>query len=284
MNYTIQLPTSQKPLSLADLLEKQWLVPRKVRHLLRMRKNCLVNGAVAEFHQIVQAGDTLTVILEEADYNYQPLQLGQAKNVKVLYEDSHLIVVDKPAGIKTHPNEPGEKGTLMNDLAAYLAPSQSRPYVVHRLDQETSGTLLFAKNPLVLPLLSRLLEEKQIYRRYQALVKGEISRDLTITKKIGRDRHNRRKRVIDPRGGQIAVTHVEVFSHTPKESRIFCILETGRTHQIRVHLAALGHPIIGDPLYGKQTAPRLMLHAYQMSLKHPFTEETIEITANPGLW
>lgn len=284
MNYTIPLPASQVAISLTDLLEKQWLIPRKVRHLLRMRKNCLVNGEVADFRQEVHAGDAITLILEETDYNYQPLLPGTAAKIKVLYEDEYLIVVDKPAGIKTHPNNAGETGTLMNDLAAYLAPSQSRPYVVHRLDQETSGTILFAKNPLVLPLLSRLLEEKQIYRRYQAVVQGTLLQDLTITKKIGRDRHDRRKRVIDPRGGQTAVTHVEVLTHTAKESRIFCVLETGRTHQIRVHLAACGHPIIGDPLYGKQSAKRLMLHAYQMSLKHPFTDETLEITADPGLW
>ena len=175
---------------------------------------------------------------------------------------------------------------MANHLAAYLAPQGQRPYVVHRLDTATSGALLFAKSPLILPLLGRLLEEKQIARRYQAVVAGNLSHNRTIMKKIGRSRHDRKKRIIDEARGQYAVTHVEVASHTAKESRIYCRLETGRTHQIRVHLAAIGHPILGDPLYNPQDkkTPRLMLHADQMRLRHPFTDETLIIEALPGLW
>ena len=99
----------------------------------------------------------------------------------MLFEDEHLIVVNKPAGIKTHPNQPNETDTLMNDLAAYLSP-ETRPYVVHRLDKETSGVILFAKNPLVLPILGRMLESKQIYRRYQATVWGQLDQNQTIRK------------------------------------------------------------------------------------------------------
>lgn len=285
MEYTIELPTTQPVLTLRELLESQWLVPRKVRHFLRVRKNVQINGEAALFHQEVGPGDRITLRLEEGDYNYQPVVSGNAAAIRPLYEDDHLIVVDKPAGIKTHPNQPKETGTLFNDLAAYLKQKDQQPYVVHRLDKETSGAILFAKNPLVLPILGRLLEEKQIYRRYQAVVEGPITKDLTITKKIGRDRHDRRKRVIDERSGQVAVTHINVSAHTQKESRIFCVLDTGRTHQIRVHLASIGHPIVGDPLYNRrQSGDRLQLHAYQLILKHPFTEQRLELTAAPGLW
>lgn len=285
MEYTIELPGSQPVISLRELLESQWLIPRKVRHFLRIRKNVRINGEFAQFQQEVHPGDQITLLLQEDDYSYQPVSLGNAAKIRPLYEDEHLIVVDKPAGIKTHPNQPEEVGTLLNDLSAYLEKSGQRPYVVHRLDKETSGAILFAKNPLVLPILGRLLEEKQIYRRYQAIVAGSLAENMTITKKIGRDRHDRRKRVIDERGGQPAVTHVEVVSHSQKESRIFCVLDTGRTHQIRVHLAAIGHPILGDPLYNPHRSQgRLQLHAYQMILKHPFTEQTLKLTAAPGLW
>lgn len=284
MEYTIMLPQNQAILTLRELLENEWLVPRKVRHFLRTRKNVWRNGEPIMFHETVHPGDQITLRLEESDYNYQTIQPGTAAKVVVLYEDEHLIVVNKPAGIKTHPNQPDEINTLLNDLTAYLAAKNQRPYVVHRLDKETSGAVLFAKNPLVLPILGRLLEQKKIYRRYQAIVAGELAKNLTITKKIGRDRHDRRKRVVDERHGQTAITHVQVEQAGPKESKIYCVLDTGRTHQIRVHLASIGHPIIGDPLYSRQSAPRLQLHAYQMYLIHPFSKQAMAVTATPGLW
>lgn len=270
MDFTITLPKNQKTMTIRDLLEKEWLVPRKVRHFLRTRKDVQLNGTVAMFHQEVQAGDTISLHLEESDYTYQEVVFGDASLVDVLYEDEHLIVVNKPYGIKTHPNQPDEDDTMFNHLAAYL---NDRPYVVHRLDKETSGALLFAKNPFVLPILGRLLEEKQIYRRYQAIVHGRLTKNQTIRQKIGRDRHDRRKRIVDPKNGQMAITHVTVEKVNERTTNITCVLETGRTHQIRVHLAHLGFPIVGDPLYQNKLAERLMLHASEMHLVHPFTKE-----------
>ncbi|WP_207871803.1 23S rRNA/1915/1917 synthase [Enterococcus sp. DIV2402] len=284
MEYSITLPASQQPMTIRDLLEKEWLVPRKVRHFLRIRKNVLLNNELAMFHQEVHAGDTLTLRLEETDYTYQEIHLGNKKNIHPLFEDEHIILVNKPAGVKTHPNQPDETETLLNDLAAYLAEKNQRGYVVHRLDKETSGVILFAKNPLVLPILGRLLEQKAIYRRYQAVVWGKLNNDTTIHKKMGRDRHDRRKRVIDERKGKTAITHVEVHAVHQKTSEIYCVLDTGRTHQIRVHLASVGHPIVGDPLYQTKNGPRLLLHAYEMFLVHPFTKEQMHIVATPGLW
>ena len=173
---------------------------------------------------------------------------------------------------------------MLNHLVAYLAPKKQRPYVVHRLDKETSGVILFAKNPLVLPILGRLLEQKLIYRHYQAIVHGRLTDGGTIRKKIGRDRHDRRKRCIDPRNGKMAVTHFEVLEATRQQSKINCVLETGRTHQIRVHLASIGHPLVGDPLYQNKPAERLYLHAWELYFKHPFTQEEMKVTATPGLF
>lgn len=284
MDYSITLPNNQKTLTLRDLLEKEWLVPRKVRHFLRIRKNVWINGEQAMFHQEVHAGDVITLRVEESNYSYQPIHLGNPDGIQVLYEDEHLLVVNKSAGIKTHPNQPDETDTLLNDVAAYLAEFNERGYVVHRLDKETSGAILFAKNPLVLPILGRLLEQKAIRRRYQAIVYGNVKQNQTINKKIGRDRHDRRKRVIDERKGKPAVTHISVHKHSQRTSEIYCELDTGRTHQIRVHLTSIGHPIVGDPLYQNKASERLMLHAYEMTFPHPFTQETITVTALTGLW
>lgn len=284
MEITITLPDTQPTTTIRELLEQEWLVPRKVRHFLRIRKNVWINQEPALFHFEVHAGDHITLRFEETDYQYQEVQLGKASFVQPLYEDDHLLIVNKPAGMKTHPNEPTENDTLLNHLAAYLKKKEQRPYVVHRLDKETSGAILFAKNPFVLPILGRMLEQKKIYRRYQALVWGTIKEDLILKDKIGRDRHDRRKRVVDPHKGQTALTHVSVDQVVNGQTQVYCVLETGRTHQIRVHLSHIGHPIVGDPLYQTRPANRPMLHALELHMSHPFTQETIVAKALPGLW
>ncbi|MDK4469209.1 RluA family pseudouridine synthase [Enterococcus hirae] len=283
MEITITLPDTQPTTTIRELLEQEWLIPRKVRHFLRIRKNVWINQEPALFHFEVHAGDHITLRFEETDYQYQEVQLGKASFVQPLYEDDHLLIVNKPAGMKTHPNEPTENDTLLNHLAAYLKKKEQRPYVVHRLDKETSGAILFAKNPFVLPILGRMLEQKKIYRRYQALVWGTIKEDLILKDKIGRDRHDRRKRVVDPHKGQTALTHVSVDQVVNGQTQVYCVLETGRTHQIRVHLSHIGHPIVGDPLYQTRPANRLMLHALELHMSHPFTQETIVAKALPGL-
>ncbi|MGT2911495.1 RluA family pseudouridine synthase [Streptococcus cameli] len=276
MKYTITIPETLPSMTVKELLEEQFLIPRKIRHFLRTKKHLRINGQALHWQETVQAGDVVELTFDKEDYPEKIIPLGNASVVEELYQDEHLIIVNKPESMKTHGNEPTEIA-LLNHVSAYVGQTC---YVVHRLDMETSGAIVFAKNPFVLPILNRLLEDKQIQRRYFALCQGTFPEGKQVfNDKIGRHRHDRRKRVVDPRAGQTACTHVELLQRFGRTSLVSCQLETGRTHQIRVHLAHHGHAIIGDPLYGTQPSTRLMLHAQELTLVHPFTLETIRVEA-----
>ena len=276
MHFTIPIPDSLPAMTVKELLEDYFLIPRKIRHFLRTKKQVRVNGQVMNWQSPIQPGDLLELTFDEEDYPDKNIPLGDARLVEELYQDEHLIIVNKPEGMKTHGNEPTEIA-LLNHVSAYVGQSC---YVVHRLDMETSGAILFAKNPFILPILNRLLEDKRIAREYLALCQGTFAqKQLTLRHKIGRDRYDRRKRVVDNRKGQAAVTHVTFLKKMGENSLVACQLETGRTHQIRVHLAHEGHALVGDPLYSQKTAPRLMLHAHKLSLTHPLTLKEISVEA-----
>ena len=276
MHFTIPIPDSLPAMTVKELLEDYFLIPRKIRHFLRTKKQVRVNGQVMNWQSPVWAGDLLELTFDEEDYPDKSIPLGDARLVEELYQDEHLIIVNKPEGMKTHGNEPTEIA-LLNHVSAYVGQTC---YVVHRLDMETSGAILFAKNPFILPILNRLLEDKRIAREYLALCQGTFSqKKLILRHKIGRDRHDRRKRVVDNRKAQAAVTHVTLLKEMRGNSLVACQLETGRTHQIRVHLAHEGHALVGDPLYSQKTAPRLMLHAHKLSLTHPLTLKEISVEA-----
>ncbi|MEI4348767.1 RluA family pseudouridine synthase [Streptococcus suis] len=276
MKIDIRIPQAFPQLTVKEVLEDYFLIPRKIRHFLRTKKHDRVNGELINWQSPIAAGDLLELTFDQEDYPEKSIPLGQANLVEELYQDEHLIIVNKPEGMKTHGNEPTEIA-LLNHVSAYVGQTC---YVVHRLDMETSGAILFAKNPFILPILNRILEDKVIYRDYLALCQGQLRKtDWTITDKIGRDRHDRRKRVVDNRKGQTALTQVHLLKTLGKNSLVSCRLQTGRTHQIRVHLAHHGHALIGDPLYSRIAAPRLMLHAKKLSLTHPLTLEEISVEA-----
>ncbi|OFJ65957.1 RNA pseudouridine synthase [Streptococcus sp. HMSC077F03] len=265
-------------MTVKELLEEQLLIPRKIRHFLRTKKNILINQKQVHWNEIVKPGDICQLTFDEEDYPPKEILWGNLDLVQEIYQDQHLIIVNKPEGMKTHGNQPGEIA-LLNHVSAYVG---QNCYVVHRLDMETSGLVLFAKNPFILPILNRLLEKKDIAREYWALVEGQVgSKELVFRDKIGRDRHDRRKRIVDEKNGQYAETHISRLKQFPnKTTLVRCKLKTGRTHQIRVHLSHHKHPILGDPLYNSKTrTSRLMLHAFRLSFTHPLTLEKLSFTA-----
>ena len=278
MKFTFTLPDSLLQMTVKQLLEEQLLIPRKIRHFLRTKKHILINQREVHWNEIVNPGDVCQLTFDEEDYPKKEIPWGNPDLVQEVYQDQHLIIVNKPEGMKTHGNQPNEIA-LLNHVSAYVGQTC---YVVHRLDMETSGLVLFAKNPFILPILNRLLEKKEISREYWALVDGKINRkELVFKDNIGRNRHDRRKRIVDTKNGQYAETHVSRLKQFPnKTSLVRCKLKTGRTHQIRVHLSHHNFPILGDPLYNsKSKSSRLMLHAFRLSFTHPLTLERLSFNA-----
>ena len=281
MKFTFIIPDSLPEMTVKTFLEEQLLIPRKIRHFLRTKKNILINQKEVHWQQIIKSGDKCQLTFDEEDYPTKEISLGNPDLVQEIYQDQHLIVVNKPEGMKTHGNQPNEIA-LLNHVSAYVGQTC---YVVHRLDMETSGLVLFAKNPFILPILNRLLEKKEISREYWALVDRRLeAKDMIFRDKIGRDRHDRRKRVVDFKNGQYAETHVtRLKQFQNKTSLVRCRLKTGRTHQIRVHLSHHGHSILGDPLYNPHSkTKRLMLHAFKLSFIHPLTLNQLSFTALSG--
>jgi 23S rRNA pseudouridine1911/1915/1917 synthase len=213
---------------------------------------------------------------EDAALQSEPLDL------RIPYEDEHLLVVDKPAGIVVHPSAGHSGGTLVQALLARgIAGGDvaERPGIVHRLDRDTSGLLVVARSEEAYSGLQELVRQRELDRRYLALVRGRPrSRSGRIEAPIGRDRHDPLRRSLDTDTPREAITHFEVERLLPQHALLSVRLETGRTHQIRVHLAAIDLPVVGDPVYGVSDPElgRQFLHANRLSFPHPFGGATVE--------
>ncbi|AVK63537.1 RluA family pseudouridine synthase [Lactobacillus sp. CBA3606] len=279
----VKLPAALNQQTVRTCL-KTWLLPKRIQGQLRQGRRIWVNDCPASVATIVHTNDRLTLQFLPTDFrtpvsSYQPDVAGA---VPILYQNADLLVINKPAGLKAHPNQPGEQGSVLNHLAADLQATGQAPYMVHRLDQMTSGAMLVALNPIVVPILDRLISTKQIHRTYYAWVRGHFDHPTgQFTDPIGHDLTDQRKRWINTPDAQRALTNYQVIQTTQQQTLVKLDLQTGRTHQLRVHLAANGHPIIGDPLYDTtyQMAPRLLLHAWQLQLTLPFTTTAVTVTA-----
>jgi 23S rRNA pseudouridine1911/1915/1917 synthase len=203
----------------------------------------------------------------------------------IVHLDDDLAVIEKPAGLVVH-SAPSHKGETLVDLLDGIAGGGEggRPGIVHRLDKDTSGLMLVARNEQSHRELARRVKAREIVREYTALVEGHLdSRSGTIDAPLGRDRRQRTKRAVKGAGSREARTHFEVIEALPADTLVHARLETGRTHQIRVHFGAIGHPVAGDPEYGsrgRHGLERQFLHASRLAFTHPRTEEALEFTSD----
>jgi 23S rRNA pseudouridine1911/1915/1917 synthase len=213
----------------------------------------------------------------------QPAKLeAEDVGLRVAYEDEHLLVVDKPAGVVVHPSAGHASGTLVHGVLAHGAAGgdEERPGIVHRLDRDTSGLLVVARSQEAHERLKRLVHRHALERTYLALVRGRPrSRRGRIEAPIGRDRRDPTRQSLDTERPREAVTHFELLEPIGQHALLRVDLETGRTHQIRVHLAAIGLPVVGDAVYGAPdpVLGRQFLHATRLAFEHPFTGERIEV-------
>jgi 23S rRNA pseudouridine1911/1915/1917 synthase len=210
----------------------------------------------------------------------------QEMDLVVPYEDEHLLVVDKPAGLVVHPAPGHPRGTLVQGLLAYDVEGgdePERPGIVHRLDRDTSGLLVVARSPEAHRRLQKLVQSRALTREYLALVAGRPrSRRGTIEAPIGRDRHDPLRHSLDTDTPRDAVTHFEVEELLPKHALLRVTLETGRTHQIRVHLASIDLPVSGDAVYGRPgdlALDRQFLHAARLMFTHPMTGAPVDVSS-----
>ena len=257
-------------------------------HVARLCEDGLVSSqgkALTKNHKIV-GGEEIEIELPDPE-----VMTAEPENIPldVVYEDNDVIVVNKPQGMCVHPAAGNEHGTLVNALMYHCKGSLSaingviRPGIVHRIDKDTSGLLICAKNNEAHLMLSEQLKERKAMRKYIALVNGNIKEDTgTINKPIARHPIDRKKMAV-VQGGREAVTHFNVLERFGKYTLVECVLETGRTHQIRVHMASIGHSIVGDSLYGmkkeKFSLEGQLLHAKTIGFVHPKTGEMMEFTS-----
>lgn len=235
-----------------------------------------IDGAPADSKRKVFGGEAIA--LDAAPTPAETAHRAEDIALDVVFEDEHLLVIDKPAGLVVHPGSGNWSGTMMNALlhhAPQLA-QVARAGIVHRLDKDTSGLLVVAKTPAAQTDLVRQLQARSVRRHYLALALGRVARDGTVDAPIGRHPVQRTKMAVVG-GGRDARTHYAVRERFAHATLLECRLETGRTHQIRVHMASIGHPLVGDPAYGRARSgdarldafPRQALHAWRLALVHP---------------
>lgn len=244
-----------------------------------------VNDTCPKSSYIVKEGDRINLSIPKP----KKLEVvAEDIELDIVYEDNDIVVVNKPQGMVVHPAPGNYTGTLVNGLLYHIDNLSSingviRPGIIHRLDKDTSGLLIVAKNDTAHKVISEDLKDRKIKRRYKALVHGNLSREeATINAPIGRHPVDRKRMAVTNKNNKEAISHYKVLERYHKYTLVEVSLETGRTHQIRVHMTYINHPIVGDPVYssGKNefNLDKQMLHAYLLGFWHPRTKEYMEIT------
>ena len=248
--------------------------------------NVLVNDKSEKVSYKVQANDNISIDVPEAK---ETKLKAQEIPLDIIYEDSDIIVVNKPKGMVVHPANGNPDGTLVNAILSICKNSLSgiggelRPGIVHRLDKDTSGLIIVAKNDKAHINMSEQIKERNVKKTYIALVRGNVpEEEATINMPIGRSTKDRKKMAVTKNGKQ-AITHFKVLKRYSKYTLLEIKIETGRTHQLRVHMAEIGYPVVGDAVYsnGKNEfgIEGQMLHAYKLEFMHPITNKHMELTA-----
>ena len=268
----------QQPLRIDSYLADKLSISRsKVQKLIKEDK-VQVNGKNINANYLVKANDEIAI---NDDLNYEITIEPENIPLDVIYEDNDLMVINKESGMVVHPAPGHYTKTLVNALLYRFNISKTsnmRPGIVHRLDKDTSGLMLVAKNEETHEKLASMIANKEVERHYLAITEGVIKSDTgTIDAPIGRDPNNRQKMQVTDVNAKNAITHFKVLERFKKNTLIECILETGRTHQIRVHLAYIGYPILNDPTYSKGKCSEFgqMLHSTSIKFKHPRTNEEL---------
>lgn len=255
----------------------------KIQKLIKNDKVTVNDKIVSASYQVKE--NDLININDELDFTItiEPENIP----LDIIYEDEFLMIINKESGMVTHPAPGNYSHTLVNALLYYLnigKTKEIRPGIVHRLDKDTSGLMVVAKTEEVLEKLSNMIKNKEIKRHYLALVEGLIApQSATIDAPIGRDKNNREKMAVTDINSKEAITHIKVLQKYSKYTLIECILDTGRTHQIRVHLSYINHPVVNDPIYNKKKSTPFgqLLHSKSIDFIHPITKEHLHFEQTP---
>lgn len=269
-------------LRIEQFLRRQGYSYQNLTQLKKMPESILINGVWSYMRTVLKSGDILTVHIRETESspNIPPVK----HPIDIVYEDEDIIVVNKPAGMPVHPSLNNYENSLANALMYYYQ-EQEKPFIfrcTNRLDRDTSGLTVVAKHMVSSSILSKMGVRHEITREYLAITRGSLKpSDGTINAPIGRAGSSLIERKIDFEKGERAVTHYHVIAEKNGHSLVSLILETGRTHQIRVHMKYIGHPLVGDYLYNPdmEYISRQALHSYRLAFTHPITGKDMEFTA-----
>lgn len=265
------------------LSEKLDLSRSKIQKLIDNKK-VIVNNKPVSANYKIKMGDLIDV---NDDLNYEINIEKENIPLDIVYEDDDLLIVNKESGMVTHPAPGHYTKTLVNALLYKFDISTTtdiRPGIVHRLDKDTSGLMVVAKNEKTHEKLSEMIKNKEVKRHYIALVEGVIQHETgTIDAPIGRDQYDRQKMAVTDINGKDSITHFKVLKRYKNKTLVECILETGRTHQIRVHMKYINHPVVNDPIYNKKKSDDFgqMLHSKSIEFIHPITKKEIYFEVEP---